>query len=157
MTPEHQQLIGAIEQLPDILERSVSGLNDQQLDTPYRDGGWTPRQVVHHVADSHMNAFIRMKLMLTEDNPPLKPYNQDVWAVQADVKGVPLESSLSIIRGLHKRWVILLKSVPEGGWTRTAFHPERGQVTLEGMLKIYGGHGAKHAEQINGLRRAKGW
>ncbi len=154
---DHSSMIEALAALPDQLESAVKGLNDAQLDTRYRDGGWTVRQVVHHVADSHMNAFIRMKLMLTEHNPTLKPYNQDVWAIQPDVNGIPLDPSLRIVRGLHQRWVALLKSVPADSWKRPAFHPERGEMLLEDMLRIYSGHGAKHVGQISGLRRTNGW
>ena len=154
---DHSAMIDAIAALPDSLEAAVKGLNDAQLDTRYREGGWTVRQVVHHVADSHMNAFIRMKLILTEDNPTLKPYNQDVWAIQPDVNGIPLEPSLHIIRGLHLRWVALLRSVTGNSWQSPGFHPERGKVLLEDMLRIYSGHGEKHVGQITGLRKAKGW
>ncbi|HTY00676.1 MAG TPA: putative metal-dependent hydrolase [Bacteroidota bacterium] len=150
-------MIDAIAALPDQIEAAVKGLNDAQLDTPYRQGGWTVRQVVHHLADSHMNAFIRMKLILTEMNPTLKPYNQDDWAVQSDVRGVPVASSLAILRGLHARWTMLLRAVPESGWGRKAIHPERGEITLQSMLQTYSGHGAKHVEHVLGLRRAKNW
>jgi len=150
-------MIDAIAALPDQIEAAVKDLNDAQLDTPYRQGGWTVRQVVHHLADSHMNAFIRMKLILTEMNPTLKPYNQDEWAVQSDVRGVPVASSLAILRGLHARWTMLLRAVSESGWGRKAIHPERGEITLQGMLQTYSGHGAKHVEHVLGLRRAKNW
>ena len=150
-------MISEIETLPSQLEEAVRGLDDSQLDTPYRAGGWTVRQVVHHVADSHMNAFIRMKLILTEENPTLKPYDQDRWAAQADVSGVPVERSLEIVRGLHARWVLLLRAAGEAAWQRPAHHPERGKVTLEDMLKTYSGHGRKHVGHITSLRRARGW
>ncbi len=150
-------MIDAIAALPDQVEAAVKGLNDAQLDTRYREGGWTVRQVVHHLADSHMNAFVRMKLILTEDHPTLKPYNQDDWAVQADVRGVPIASSLAIVRGLHVRWTLLLRAIPEKEWSRTGMHPERGDVTLQSMLQTYSGHGAKHVEHILGLRRANKW
>src|SRR5512140_3635639 len=110
--PDFSPMINDIEMLPRNLEAAVRGLTDAQLDTPYRDGGWTVRQVVHHLADSHMNAFVRMKLALTEDNPPVKPYDQDKWACQPDVLGVPLESSLQILRGLHARWTLLFRALP---------------------------------------------
>jgi hypothetical protein len=154
---DHAALIDEIAALPDKLEAAVAGLTDAQLDTRYREGGWTVRQVVHHVADSHIHSFIRMKFILTEDNPTLKPYNQDVWAVQADVNGMPVSHSLQIIRGLHARWAVLLRAVPASSWGRTAFHPERGTVRLEDLVKIYAGHGEKHVAQITGLRTAKGW
>ncbi len=150
-------MIDAIAALPDQIEAAVKGLNDAQLDTPYREGGWTVRQVVHHLADSHMNSFVRMKLILTEDKPALKPYNQDAWAIQADVRSIPVATSLAILRGLHARWVALLRALPESAWDRKGFHPERGDVTLQSMLVTYSGHGAKHVEHILGLRRAKQW
>jgi hypothetical protein len=149
--------IAKIRELPANLEKAVAGLSDQQLDTPYREGGWTLRQVVHHLADSHMNAFVRMKLILTEDNPTIKPYNQDAWATQADYLNVPLAASLGILRGLHERWARVMESVPEQAWQRTANHPERGPVTLEGMLTTYANHGEKHVEHIMGLRRDRKW
>lgn len=154
---ERREKIEKIHSLPNAVEAAVKGLNDQQLDTPYRDGGWTIRQVVHHIADSHMNAFVRMKLMVTETNPTLKPYNQDAWAGLPDSNRMPVQSSLAIIRGLHERWSTLLASLPETAWARTAYHPERGEVTMEGTLSTYAGHGANHVGQIIGLRRAKGW
>jgi hypothetical protein len=154
---ERAAKIAKIKELPALIEKAVAGLSDQQLDTPYRDGGWTVRQVVHHLADSHMNAFVRMKLMLTEDHPTIKPYSQDSWAAQVDYTTMPTAPSLGIIRGLHERWVRLLESLPEAAWGRTANHPERGPVTLDGMLTIYAGHGEKHVEQIMGLRRRRTW
>jgi DinB superfamily len=154
---ERRENIEKIRRLPGEIEAVVRGLTDQQLDTPYRPGGWTVRQVVHHVADSHMNAFIRMKLILTEDNPTIKPYNQDSWAAQPDTVKMPIQHSLAIIRGLHERWSVLLDNVSESGWSRRAQHPESGEMTLESILGIYSGHGAKHVEQIAGLRRARNW
>ena len=154
---ERREKIERIRKLPGEIEAVVRGLNDQQLDTPYRVGGWTVRQVVHHVADSHMNAFIRMKLILTEDNPTIKPYSQDSWAAQPDTTKTPIHHSLGIIKGLHERWSVLLENVPESGWSRKGQHPERGEVTLESILGIYSGHGANHVGQIAGLRRARNW
>jgi hypothetical protein len=154
---ERREKIARIEALPAKLEAAVRGLTDSQLDTPYREGGWRVRQVVHHLADSHMNAFIRAKLIITENNPTFKPYNQDDWAMTADAGTLPLQSSLSIIRGLHERWVALLRSLPEDAWSRTAQHPESGPMTLERLLSIYSAHGEKHVRQITGLRDAKGW
>jgi hypothetical protein len=154
---ERRKNIERIRALPSLLEDAVRGLNDSQLDTPYREGGWTVRQVVHHLADAHLNAFLRMKLMLTEEKPPIKPYNQDAWASLPDSVEMPIGVSLEILRGLHDRWSRLLERVPDGGWTRIALHPERGEVTLEGQLTVYAGHGEKHLGHIAGLRRAKGW
>lgn len=154
---DRRDMIAKIQQLPALVEAAVKGLNDDQLNTPYRQGGWTVRQVVHHLADSHLNAFVRMKLILTEERPTLKPYDQDDWARLADAADAPVQSSLSIIRGLHDRWTVLLESVPGSSWSRSAFHPEIGEVTLEHMLAMYANHGKHHVGQITGLRTAKGW
>jgi hypothetical protein len=157
MVPDRATQIAAVRELPATLEGAVHGLTTAQLDTPYRPGGWTVRQVVHHLADSHMNAFIRMKLILTEDRPRLKPYDQERWAETADVAGVPIEPSLEIIRGLHERWVAMLERVPEGSWKRAAVHPESGDVTLESLLATYAHHGENHVGHILQLRASRGW
>ena len=148
--------IAQIAACPQLLRKAVEGLSDSQLDTPYREGGWTPRQVVHHVADSHVNAFLRFRWIVAEDNPTIKTYDQDDWAKFPDLK-LPLEPSFKIIEGLHERWVAFLNALPEEAWSRTANHPERGPVTLDDMLDIYSNHGANHAGQITGLRVQKGW
>lgn len=154
---ERTAMIAAIAALPDALERAVAGLNDAQLDTPYRDGGWTVRQVVHHLADSHMNAFLRMKWMLLEENFTVKPYEQDRWAVSPEYR-LPVEPALQLVRGLHARWTVMLSALTtDDQWNRTAVHPERGTVTLDGMLAIYSGHGVKHCGQILGLRERMRW
>ncbi|KAB2921362.1 MAG: putative metal-dependent hydrolase [Bacteroidetes bacterium] len=154
---ERTAMIAAIAALPDALERAVAGLNDAQLDTPYRDGGWTVREVVHHLADSHMNAFLRMKWMLLEENFTVKPYDQDRWAASPEC-WLPVGPALLLVRGLHERWTAMLSALTtEGEWNRSAFHPERGTVTLDGMLAIYAGHGAKHCGQILGLRERMRW
>jgi len=132
-------------------------LNEAQLDTPYGPGKWTVRQVVHHLADGHLNAFARFKLIMTEDHPTIKPYNQDLWAELADTVATPVEPSLQIIRGVHNRWGRLLRSIPESSWSRSAHHSERGEVTLESLLAIYGEHGEKHVGQITALRTRQGW
>jgi hypothetical protein len=113
--------------------------------------------VVHHLADSHLNAFIRMKLIVTEEKPTLKPYDQNAWAALSDTTQMPVGASLEILRGLHGRWCTLLESVPESAWSRLAFHPERGELTLESQVNTYAGHGDKHVEHIMSLRRARGW
>jgi len=154
---DRREKIASIRKLPAAIEAAVKGLNDQQLDTPYRIGGWTVRQVVHHLADSHLNAFVRMKLILTEDHPTLKPYDQDEWAKLPDTQGTPIDSSFSILKGLHDRWCKLLENVPDTGWSRAAHHPENGEVTLESMLSTYARHGEKHVEHITGLRATKRW
>lgn len=154
---ERKKMIEEIRALPTSLETAVRGLSDAQLDTTYKPGGWTVRQVVHHIADSHMNAFIRMKLTLTEEHPTLKPYDQDRWAALIDSNALPVASSLAIVRGLHERWAALLETVRDPDWGRAAFHPENGEMTLERILAMYAGHGDKHVETIRTLRKQKGW
>jgi hypothetical protein len=157
ISDERRRKIEQIRALPALLEQAVKGLSDVQLDTPYREGGWTARQVVHHVADSHMNAVIRMKLILTEDHPTVKPYDQDAWAGLPDSTGLPVDVSLQIIKGLHTRWMRLLESVGDGDWQKGGHHPESGTLTLDSILDIYSAHGERHVGQILGLRRARGW
>ncbi len=156
-TEERKQLIAKIAALPAELDTAIKGLNDSQLDTPYGPGKWTIRQVVHHLADAHITAFYRFKLVLTEDHPTIKPYDQDLWANLPDTIATPIEPSLQIIRGLHERWVRLLKGVQEAAWSRLGHHLVRGDVTLESLLGIYADHGEKHVGTIMSLRRAKGW
>lgn len=158
LTPtQRKELIDKMRQLPHQIEAAVHGLDDQKLDTPYGPGKWTPRQVVHHLADSHMNALIRMKLVLTEDKPALKGYNQDDWAKFGDAAKLPVNSSLAIIRGLHERLVHMLEHTKESDFQRQGVHSERGNITLDDLVLTYGRHGEKHCGQINGLRAAKGW
>ena len=150
--------IQAIRDLPGQLDAAIKGLSDAQLDTPYRVGGWSPRQVVHHIADSHMNAFIRMKLVLEEDHPQFKPYDQDAWAKGSDYK-MAIAPSVEIIRGLHERMAHLLESVSkESDWSRSGWHPEHQKdFTLDDLLEMYYTHGAHHIEQIRKLRAERGW
>lgn len=154
---DRKQLIDKIRNLPAQARDAVKGLNDEQLNTPYGEGKWTVRQVIHHLADSHMNAFVRTKLILTEDRPTLKPYNQDDWARTREAAAYPVESSLHILVGLHERWATLLDNVPESGWSRTAMHPENGEMTLQRVLEVYSDHGEKHVRSITNLRQSKGW
>lgn len=154
---ERKGRVEHIRALPDLVEKAVDGLDDRQLDTPYREGGWTIRQVVHHLADSHMNAMIRMKLILTEDRPTLKPYNQDEWAKLADTSKAPIASAISILRGLHERWVVLLEGIRDDQWNRSALHPESGELTLNDLLATYARHGENHVKQINSLRAEQRW
>lgn len=135
--------IAAIASLPDELERALAELPAGALDRPYRAGGWTGRQVVHHIADSHMNAFIRFKLGMAEERPTVKPYDQDRWATTPDATG-PVESSVAIIRGLHTRWAELMGSLKDDEWSRTVLHPENGDMSLDRLLEIYSLHGRKH-------------
>ncbi|MFY8001619.1 MAG: YfiT family bacillithiol transferase [Candidatus Kapaibacteriota bacterium] len=157
LTPsERQYCISRIKSVPERLRSAIINLNDDQLNTPYRDGGWTVRQVVHHLADSHLNAHARTRLALTEDNPTIKPYDQDAWALLADY-ALPLESSLAIIDGLHFRWGVLWESLPEGAYLRTLHHPDNGSMTLDDLLRSYADHGDNHIKQITDLRGRKGW
>jgi hypothetical protein len=154
---ERHRRIATIRAFPRHLADALAGLSDSQLDTPYREGGWTVRQVVHHLADSHMHAYLRMKLIAAEENPPLKPYDQDQWGAMPDSRTAPLGSSLSILTGLHERWALFLERLDQNAWERTGNHPERGVVTLESMLATYAEHGRKHIRHITGLRQTKGW
>jgi hypothetical protein len=149
--------IDAIAGLPERLRGAVAGLSDPQLDTPYRPEGWTVRQVVHHVADSHMNGFIRVKLALTEENPTIKPYDESAWAVLADMR-LPIEVSLGIIDGIHARWAAVYRAMAAAQFDLTFVHPELGaQLTLDWHLQQYAWHSHHHLAHITELRRAKGW
>jgi hypothetical protein len=154
---ERTEMVEKIKKLPELLHAAVNGLDDSQLDTPYRNGEWTVRQVVHHLADSHMNAFARMKLLVTEDNPTIKPYDQDKWAALPDARFLQLESSLSIIDGLHHRMVHLLSTLSDAQWLRKGRHPESGEISMDSLLKTYSKHGENHVKQITDLRQNMGW
>jgi hypothetical protein len=145
---ERESFIAKLEALPAQLRHLIAGATDEQLSRPYRDGGWTSFQVIHHLADSHMQMFVRAHLIITEDNPPLKPYNQDDWAKLTDASSQPVEPSLRILDGVHERIVRLYRSLPDAAWTRTAFHPERGPMSLQDMLVLYANHGEKHLGHI---------
>jgi uncharacterized damage-inducible protein DinB len=155
---QHQraQWIEEIAKAPARLRGAVDGLKDEQLDTPYRPGGWTIRQVVHHVPDSHMNAYVRFKLTLTEDTPTIKPYAEDLWAKLEDSKA-PLEGSLSLLENLHGRWVLLLRSFAQTEWARTFRHPELGVRRLDQTLALYAWHGRHHTAHVTSLRQRMGW
>ncbi len=148
--------IETLRRLPEHLRKAVAGLNDAQLDTPYRDGGWTVRQVVHHFVDSHANSYIRFKLALTEDSPTIKPYDEAAWARLPD-SSAPIEPSLIFLDGLHQRLVALLEAMSEADFQRTFTHPERGRVTLSNNLAIYAWHSRHHTAHIVNLRARKGW
>jgi hypothetical protein len=135
----------------------VKGLSDEQLDTPYRPDGWTVRQVVHHVADSHVNSYCRFKLALTEDNPSIKGYDENLWAQLTDGRGGPVEVSLRLLECLHSRWVALLRSLGEAEWKRTFHHSELGPVRLDQNAGLYAWHGRHHTAHITGLRDRMGW
>ena len=154
---ERGELIAQIAACPARLRAAVDGLDDAQLDTPYREGGWTVRQVVHHVADSHMNAYVRFKLGVTENNPTIKPYDEKTWAETVDGRTAPLEVSLPVIEGVHKRWVQFLRSLDDAALARTIHHPERGPMTLTDLLQLYAWHGRHHTAHITNLRERQGW
>jgi hypothetical protein len=155
--PEQTSFVEALERLPNALRAAVQGLSDQQLDTPVGEGKWTIRQITHHIADANMNACTRMKLIVTENKPILKPYNQDQWAILADCMSGPIEPSLTLIKGLQERWVLFLRSLPETSWTREGIHLENGKVTLLDVLKVYSKHGESHMQQIISFRQKMKW
>lgn len=142
---------------PQKIRAAVQGLIDAQLETPYREGGWTVRQVVHHVPDSHMNAYVRWRLALTETEPTIKPYEESAWAKLEDAAHMPVEVSLKLLEALHERWVTLLRSVKDQEFARTFRHPEHGVRTLDWMLFLYAWHGNHHTAHITELRKQKGW
>jgi uncharacterized damage-inducible protein DinB len=142
---------------PGALRDAISGLTDAQLDTPYREGGWTVRQVLHHVPDSHMNAYVRFKLALTENNPTIRPYDEAAWANVADTARTDPAISLALLDALHRRWVILLESLQPADFARPLTHPENGPMTLDRLLQVYAWHGRHHVAHVTELRKAKGW
>jgi uncharacterized damage-inducible protein DinB len=158
LRPEQRgQFIAAIAETPARLAAAVAGLNREQLDTPYRPEGWTVRQLIHHIPDSHMNAFIRFKLALTEDEPTIKPYDEALWAELRDAKETPTQVSLALLENLHTRWVILLRSLAPADWARKFRHPEIGTMTLDDLLALYAWHGRHHVAHITALRNRNGW
>jgi uncharacterized damage-inducible protein DinB len=152
-----EELIAQIAEAPARLRAAVQGLSPQQLDTPYRPQGWTVRQVVHHVPDSHMNSYVRFKLALTETEPTIKPYEQQLWAELTDTRQTPVETSLMLLECLHQRWVLLLKGMADRDWQRTFRHPELGAVRLDTNLALYAWHGRHHVAHIASLRERMGW
>jgi DinB superfamily len=152
-----QQAIATIAEAPAHLRTAVKGLTESQLDTPYREGGWTVRQVVHHVPDSHLNAFVRLKLALTESEPTIKPYDEALWAELADAK-LPIDVSLNLLDSVHQRWVVLWRSLKPEQFARTLRHPEHPSVlTVDWLLFQYAWHGQHHTAHITQLRKAKNW
>jgi uncharacterized damage-inducible protein DinB len=149
--------IATLRLLPERLAAAVQGLTEDQLDTPYREGGWTVRQVVHHVADSHANAYIRMKLALTEDWPTIKPYDEAAWAELADGRSLPVEVSLDLLKALHARWVTLLESLGTEDFHKGYVHPESGRQNLAQVLAVYDWHSRHHTAHITQLRSRMGW
>jgi hypothetical protein len=152
---ERQSMIATIRQFPARFEVLVKDLSEDDLHTTYLQGEWTVAQNVHHVADSHMNAFIRVKLGLTEDHPTIKVYNQDAWAQTGEAGNLPIESSLMLLKGLHERWCALWESLRDEQWSRPVMHPEAGEITVEHFLRDYAAHGEAHINQISRTLAAK--
>ncbi len=159
LTPgRRSELIREIEEAPGRLRAAVEGLSDAQLDTPYREGGWTARQVVHHVPDSHLNSYVRFRLALTEDEPTIKPYSEKLWAELPDARTLPVEASLRLLDSLHQRWAALLRAMTPEQFARGFIHPEHGRrQSLDQALQVYAWHGKHHAAQVVRLRESKGW
>lgn len=153
---EINEWISDIDRLPDQLTNAVIGLSEEQLNTPYRDGGWTVRQVVHHLADSHMNGLIRVKFLLTEEEPTIMPYNEKEWAKLRD-NDLPIELSLDILKGVHKRWVRLLEFVSKDEWSKTLNHPENSVMDLKRVTAHYAWHGNHHLAHITTLKERRNW
>jgi hypothetical protein len=154
---ERQEAIENIAATPSRLRAALLGLTEEQLDTPYRPGGWTVRQVVHHIPDSHMNSYVRFKLALTEDNPTIRTYEQGRWAELADSRVTPIEVSLTLLETLHDRWVRLLRSLDPEDFARPLTHPENGPMTIDSLLVLYDWHGRHHVAHITGLRERMNW
>ena len=148
--------IDEIENLPSLLQDAVKNLDDEQLDTPYRSGGWTVRQVIHHVADSHMNAYVRFKLALTEETPIIKPYDETKWAELSDYK-LPIEPSLLLLETLHKRWTNLLRNLTPADMEKTFIHPDSGEVSVSKNIGMYAWHGKHHLAHITSLCNRQDW
>ncbi len=154
---ERKRMIASVAETPAKLRAAVAGLDDKQLDTPYRSGGWTVRQVVHHMADSHMNAYIRFRLGVTEPDPTIKPYDENRWAGLFDARTAPVDGSVAIVDGLHQRWVMLMREMREIDFMRSMIHPERGKMSLDDTLALYEWHGRHHVAHITSLRQHMGW
>lgn len=158
LSPESRKsFIKELELLPGKLKKTVNGLNDEQLDTPYRYDGWTVRQVIHHIPDSHLNAYVRIKLALTENEPAIKTYEEKEWAKLKDYYQTPIEVSLALLDTLHKRWVILLNSLQENDFRRKFKHPDWGLVSIDYLVAQYAWHGNHHTAHIASLRERMGW
>ena len=154
---QRSAFIDQIAETPARLRQAVESLTEERLTTPYRPGGWTVRQVVHHVPDSHLNSYIRFKLALTEDEPTIKTYHEELWAELPDSSGTPVAVSLSLLESLHHRWVVLLRSISGADWSRKLKHPEVGTITLDQLLSLYGWHGRHHVAHVTSLRQRMEW
>jgi uncharacterized damage-inducible protein DinB len=158
LTPqERRAAIDAIAAAPAALRAAVKGLTDAQLDTPYRPGGWSVRQLVHHVADSHMNAYTRFRLALTEDNPTIKPYDEATWAELPDARALPVAVSLDLLDRMHERLAYLLRATKDADFQRTLNHPENGPMTMDALLATYSWHGRHHTAHVTALRDRMKW
>jgi uncharacterized damage-inducible protein DinB len=154
---QRQRFIDQIAETPAKLCAAVEGLSPHQLDTPYRPGGWTVRQVVHHLPDSHLNSYIRFKLALTEEEPTIKSYYEDRWAELEDARHAPIDISLALLESLHRRWVLLLRSLTAKDFARAFLHPELGVMSLDKNVSLYAWHGRHHVAHITSLRERSGW
>lgn len=154
---DRERAIATLAAAPAAFREAVQGLTDEQLDTRYREGGWTLRQVIHHMPDSHMNSYCRFKFALTEDQPSLKAYPEDLWAELADGKTGPVETSLGLLENLHRRWIILLKSMSDQEFARSFRHSQHGLIRLDSTLMLYDWHSRHHAAHIISLRERMGW
>lgn len=158
--PSDEDVRAAIDQIaatPGQIRTAAEGLSPEQLDTPYRPGGWTVRQVIHHVPDSHLNSYCRFKLALTEDQPTIKPYLEDRWALLSDSRSTPIDVSLTLLESLHERWVVLLRSLEPADFRKAFRHPEIGLISLAQNACLYAWHGRHHTAHITSLRERMGW
>jgi hypothetical protein len=157
-SPEQRQaLIDQIAATPERMRAAVAGLSEEQLDTPYRPDGWTVRQVVHHVPDSHLNSYVRFKLALTEEHPTIRAYDENLWANTDDARTAPVEISLDLLEALHRRWVLFLRSFDDKDFARTFHHPDLGTVSVDRNVALYAWHGRHHVAHIASLRERMGW
>ena len=154
---QRQEMIDQIAAAPERMRAAVAGLSNEQLEAPYRPGGWTVRQVVHHVPDSHLNSYCRFKLALTEDHPTIRAYDESLWANLDDAKNAPIDMSLDLLEALHRRWVTFLRSFSESDFARTFQHPEIGVVSVDKNVALYAWHGRHHVAHITSLREREGW
>ena len=156
-SPKRVAAIVALAELPGNLKHAVEGLDREQLDTPYREGGWTVRQLIHHIPDSHINAYVRFKLALTETDPVVKTYEEQLWAEMEDSRETPVEVSLTMLEALHTRWVVLLRTMKDEAFARRFVHPQLGPMALEKVLAMYAWHGAHHTAHVTELRKRMKW
>jgi uncharacterized damage-inducible protein DinB len=154
---DKKKYLDEIEQTPARFRSALAGLSDEQLNTPYRDGGWTLRQLAHHLPDSHMNAYVRFKLALTEDEPTIKPYMENLWAELPEAKSAGIEVSLALLDSLHRRWMLMLRQFGDAEWKRTFRHPELGAMSLEKTVALYAWHGKHHVAHVTSLKKEMGW